>query len=827
MESETEQMELGELAESGANMGVTVPVTQTLQSRVVAEARPAESVVMRTERVIEERAEEQTTTDMSDLAATMPQLYQEARRMEQQVSRRYLQEVAAHKEALRAIAAGGHHDNAAVMTSTQHASETERHAEHRMMDTSEPTRAVAPQPAVARPTEHDARTNLPRMMNQRDVNDVTMDGRSRTRTDPDQQASDNGQRAANNTSVQPVTRVEDAHVRATSRQEPSGRNMMDRATMNNVMSSNTERNREIPHAALQTLQQLLQQGTDTEATEGMTTDSDDYSTSQEGEDVVNERLKAGGNFQNWPWKKMQRVIHTHEKRRQRAEIQRDMSEQIKQQEEQKQLRKRLQQLEQRMELQQEENDAAKWREELAQKRIMLEKEKNEALAALVAEQGVVKNKDTAQETVEDVDMQESEERHVTNGAQAPGQGKERSKLTVSHRGSGKAVQSINCHAHAGDATNVITTGGIEIMTSDESSDEQNVCVKLPQGVKLKIPDFMGRNWPAYKNQFEAIASSQGWNDVTKAAVLRNHLQGDAANILSDPACLKWSYAKLVEQLEMRHGKTKNPGDIQKELLSMYRKPGQTLTSWYDEVIKVVNTGQLTESEAELQKFLGFTNGLKSYHALYYHVMRNNNDISINSAFDKAHRYELKHGSSYDFGTTANINMVEENERDMTDANVGSQMDALRKLSEKQGTEVEKKLTSVLETQFQQLGNSMGQRFDLVESRLRRLEQPSRGGFNFNNRPNRGYADDRRRMNMQMNGEQQNSFTRGNGYNQRGRGGYARGGSYGGRQYEQRNPQQWMNSGAGDNQTKKSNHDGKPLPQRDMTEQKRPRNQREE
>ena len=167
----------------------------------------------------------------------------------------------------------------------------------------------------------------------------------------------------------------------------------------------------------------------------------------------------------------------------------------------------------------------------------------------------------------------------------------------------------------------------------------------PDGGNLTVSKFSGGNWSAFLNQFEVVADYYGWDDRRKAVALRSAIRGDAADALSDPATRSWNYAQLVEHMEVRHGKQKTFPDIQNELQMMSRRPGQTLTSWHDEVVRVVNSASLTESERELLNFIGFTGGLRANRHLHNRITVDLEKRTIDEAYKRAKAYEREYGST--------------------------------------------------------------------------------------------------------------------------------------------------------------------------------------
>lgn len=320
-----------------------------------------------------------------------------------------------------------------------------------------------------------------------------------------------------------------------------------------------------------------------------------------------------------------------------------------------------------------------------------------------------------------------------------------------------------------------------------------------------------------------VAKAGNWSDYQKVITLHNVIRGEARNVLSDPESVHWSYQKLVEHLEMRHGRTKSHGDVFIELMTTYRKPNQQLASWNDEVVKIVNSGRLTESEQDRLKYMGFVYGLRFQQSLYNKVLGMTKSCTITEAFDRAYHYEVEHGSKMpNFTIPATINMVGAAEAEAirldTENGNATPAEALQKFGSKHGFELEEKLTHAMSQQFEKLGNDLNQRLTQIDNRINNLEQRnSSTGFNFNNPQNRYRYDERRQMNQNFNNNrnqdfQSNSYSRNNSYG-RGRGGANYNGS---RSYSENREvaTQWNNSNRDQNHNQRSgNAELKPQPQR--------------
>ena len=70
-----------------------------------------------------------------------------------------------------------------------------------------------------------------------------------------------------------------------------------------------------------------------------------------------------------------------------------------------------------------------------------------------------------------------------------------------------------------------------------------------------VPKFSGvTSWDQYRQVFDAIVRSNGWDDATVALQLLSHLEGDALNVtLLVPEAKRVTRAGLVGQLTEHYG----------------------------------------------------------------------------------------------------------------------------------------------------------------------------------------------------------------------------------------------------------------------------------
>ena len=503
--------------------------------------------------------------------------------------------------------------------------------------------------------------------------------------------------------------------------------------------------------------------------EATASETDGYSTSQDEAEVAEERFQTRNDQNSWPGPKLRKTIKhgcypggavRYSDPQPDTEIQREANDQ---------LTRRLEQMEMKLQIQQAKLEQAEAIAKMARQQEESEKARNDTLTAILQSQASTSkiSVSTANRVEEPMLTEDSDSEAEARSAPYSTErmtSHDRSRLTKKNRTNHNVVFSERVE-HSGDHNQQLQESETQVkqwpIKPVLATTSNSGILQLPQGVNLEIPTFEGKNWPAFKNQFEMVAKAGQWNEEQKVLTLHNVIRGEARNVLNDPDSMHWSYSKLVENLEMRHGRTKSHGDVFIELMAMYRKPNQSLAGWNDEVVQVVNSGRLSKKEQERLKYMGFTYGLRFQTGLYNKVLSNTKSHEISEAFDRAYQYEAEHGSrTPNFVPPAKINMVgaAEAEEVRQDTERESAGEALRKFSKKQGFELEEKLTQVMSQQLQRLGDSLNQRLNQIDNRINRIERNnSATGFNFNNPPDKYRYEERRQMNQNFNNNRNTDF----------------------------------------------------------------------
>ena len=91
----------------------------------------------------------------------------------------------------------------------------------------------------------------------------------------------------------------------------------------------------------------------------------------------------------------------------------------------------------------------------------------------------------------------------------------------------------------------------------------------------KVPRFAGTTtWEQYRQVFDAIVLSNGWDDATAALQLLSHLEGDALNVaLLVPVPRRTSRTGLVDALSAHYGSPGRLADYRRQFEKTTRSAG--------------------------------------------------------------------------------------------------------------------------------------------------------------------------------------------------------------------------------------------------------------
>ena len=110
------------------------------------------------------------------------------------------------------------------------------------------------------------------------------------------------------------------------------------------------------------------------------------------------------------------------------------------------------------------------------------------------------------------------------------------------------------------------------------------------------PVVKGQGWVGFKQQFERLANHFKWSDEDKAVRLLTAIEDEGADALAVVDTSTLSYDELVLHLEKRYDKKKVCAQVLSELSSIHRKPGQSLTDFHDQVVRIARTATLTPAQ---------------------------------------------------------------------------------------------------------------------------------------------------------------------------------------------------------------------------------------
>ena len=90
-----------------------------------------------------------------------------------------------------------------------------------------------------------------------------------------------------------------------------------------------------------------------------------------------------------------------------------------------------------------------------------------------------------------------------------------------------------------------------------------------------VPRYSGKSsWEQYRQVFEAIACSNGWDDVTVALQLLTHLDGDALNVaLLVPESQRVLSGVLMKSLSEHYGSSGRLAVYERQFRRAFRRPG--------------------------------------------------------------------------------------------------------------------------------------------------------------------------------------------------------------------------------------------------------------
>ena len=237
-----------------------------------------------------------------------------------------------------------------------------------------------------------------------------------------------------------------------------------------------------------------------------------------------------------------------------------------------------------------------------------------------------------------------------------------------------------------------------------------------------MPLFDGGDWAGFMSQFEACINYYGWTEKTKTIRLYTSIVGAARKTLGDVNVSTWTYAQLTKHMEVRYGRSKVYAQIQSELLSRLRKTGQTLHSYYDELVAASSEdkrGELIHT--------AFVFRLRNHPHMHRWVTKREKGVTIEAALEAAEAY----GNEYGSDAILQSMPVTVNARDTT----GNLLAVA--LMSGPGAEHQNKSVSVdmvqvdpgdgsmrslMSAEFKLMKNHINQKFDTLDTRMQDVEK---------------------------------------------------------------------------------------------------------
>jgi hypothetical protein len=114
--------------------------------------------------------------------------------------------------------------------------------------------------------------------------------------------------------------------------------------------------------------------------------------------------------------------------------------------------------------------------------------------------------------------------------------------------------------------------------------------ELAKKKEMKPPTFDGQSsWPVYKRQFEAAATTNGWDDEDKYIALTLALRGPAAELLQTvPAGKSGDFSSLVAAIDKRFGDSHLKEVFRVQLNNRVQKRGESLQQLQADVERLVH-----------------------------------------------------------------------------------------------------------------------------------------------------------------------------------------------------------------------------------------------
>ena len=161
---------------------------------------------------------------------------------------------------------------------------------------------------------------------------------------------------------------------------------------------------------------------------------------------------------------------------------------------------------------------------------------------------------------------------------------------------------------------------------------------------MPVPLFDGHDWPGFMSKFRACARHYGWTDRVKARRLHTSIIGEAREALGLATGATWSYYQLKKHMDNRYGyRNAIFSKLQSELFARRRKPGQSLSDFYEELLTAANKARIDNPMRDNLVYTAFIYGLYPDSHMYRWVARRERVGTVESAISLAAAYEHEFG----------------------------------------------------------------------------------------------------------------------------------------------------------------------------------------
>ena len=272
---------------------------------------------------------------------------------------------------------------------------------------------------------------------------------------------------------------------------------------------------------------------------------------------------------------------------------------------------------------------------------------------------------------------------------------------------------------------------IPLAVDDDDEPADEVCTneaeisrQQPREGGLRMPLFNGKDWAGFMSQFEACIDYYGWTEKTKTIRLYTSIVGDARKTLGTVSANNWTYNQLKKHMEVRYGKSKVYAQIQTELLTHTRKPGQGLHDYHDEIVAVSQTANITETQRRELVHTAFVLGLRGNKHLHRWVTKRQEEQTIEAALAAAEDYEDEYGSDSECHNIP----ITVNARDSTGNPLAVALIDKPKASASQTVSVnelqtdESSLRVQIKNDLKQMGGRIDKKLDGIATRLDTVEK---------------------------------------------------------------------------------------------------------